>query len=619
MSGTSPPEMPTPRTNQPPAASRRQLGLASLAVALIALATYAVTLGHGFVFDDGPEVLDNVHIRSPAGAVRILSAPAWSGAGLDENPMYRPATALSYAADHGVWGLAPFGFHLTNVLLHALVSVLVLFLGVRCGLTLPGALLASAVFATLPVHVEAVANVAGRKELLVSAFSIGAVLAHDRAMRRGGPATLLPPLLVVGALFSKESGLAVVGLVAAFEIVFGRARWRQSPGRTAALFACYLGLAIAFVATRHAVLGTLVFPRTPFDENPIASASASIRIMTAVAVLGRGLLLVVAPVILAPDYSFAAILPVTSPLDPAFLFSLLALAGLALGSWQLRGRCPVCGFAVLWYLAAVLPGSNLIVPIGTIFGERLLYLPSVAVTLVAGAAFAVATGGQFARAWRVGAAVLVVAGGVRSYAYARAWSDEPTLFETGVRSQPASSKAWRMYGGSLMDQGRAAEGEAAFRRAADILDTGHAPNSIPGFRSGGAGGRARAGGETRGGRTHAARRAWRSISATRTRAGDWAFSGGSKAIEQAPWISGERWRMRIHATPGRSTIWASGYPPSTIRPGPSRHGGVPSPRTPTSPPPGTDSATSSSGAGTSPEPGAPGSSPSRPLTTDSRR
>jgi protein O-mannosyl-transferase len=454
------------------------MGLASLAVALIAVATYAVTLGHGFVFDDGPEVLDNVHIRSTAGVVRILSSPAWSGAGLDENPMYRPATALSYALDHGVWGLSPFGFHLTNVLLHALVSVLVLFLATRCGLTLPGALLAGALFATLPVHVEAVANVAGRKELLVSAFSVGAVLAHDRAMRRGGMAVLLPPLLVAGALFSKESGLAVIGLIGAYELVFGRARWRASPARTASLFGCYLGLTLAFVAARHAVLGTLVFPRTPFDENPIAAAPLSVRIMTAVAVLGRGLLLTVAPVVLSPDYSFAAIVPVVSAVDAAFLGSLLAMVALVLGAWKFRARFPVCGFAALWYAAAVLPASNLLVPIGTVFGERLLYLPSVAVTLVLGAAFAAAVGGRFARASTVAAALLVVAGGVRSVAYARAWSDEPTLFEAGVRGQPTSSKAWRMYGGALMEQGRAAEGEAAFRRAAGILEAGQAPPSI---------------------------------------------------------------------------------------------------------------------------------------------
>ena len=435
----------------------------------MAFAAYAGTLGHGFALDDGPEVVDNAHVRSLAGVGTVFTTSSWAGAGDLSAPMYRPLTTLSYSLNYAVGGLAPFGFHLLNLLLHAAVCVLVLLLGLHVGLGLAAAAAAAALFAVMPVHVEAVANVAGRKDLLVAAFSLGAVLAHARALRQGGGALVLAPLLVACALLSKEAGLVLVGLLAAHDLVFARDDWRTHRRRALGLFASYLAVTLLFVLARHAVLGTLVFPRIPFDENPVASAPTAIRVMTAVAVLGRGLLLQVVPLRLSADYSFAAIPPVTSPLDPAFLASAAAILGLGALAWRFRKRFPLGPFAFLWYGISIFPASNLVVPIGTIFGERLLYTPSIAFTLVAGAG----AGWLLRTRARVVAtpamALALAAYGLRTWDCSRAWANDLTVFTAAAAAQPDSAKAQRMAGGALMEAGRPDEAAAAFRRAAEII------------------------------------------------------------------------------------------------------------------------------------------------------
>jgi tetratricopeptide (TPR) repeat protein len=460
-----------------PAGPRRNVTLASLAAALAAVAVYAGTLGHGFVFDDGPEVVDNIHIRSLRGAPQVFSTASWEGSGGGEVPMYRPLTTLTYAINYATAGFAPGWFHVVNVLLHALVTVLVLSLALRLGVPLGGALGAALLFAVMPVHVEAVANVAGRKELLVAAFSVGAVLAHGTAVRRGGIWLLGAPVLVACALFSKESGLSALGLIAAHDLFIGREAWKANRKRSTGLYLAYALASAGFVAARYGALGTLVFPRIPFDENPIASAPLATRLMTAVAVLGRGLWLLVLPITLSPDYSFAAIPPVTSLLDPAFLASAAACAAIVAAAVAWRRRFPIGLFAVAWYAISILPGSNLLVPIGTIFGERLLYVPSVALALVAGAGAATALQSRFRQAAFVVGAAVLVAYSARTLAYAAVWSDEVSLFTAAANAQPRSAKAQRMLGGALVEAGRPDEAQLAFERAIAVLTHSDTPPS----------------------------------------------------------------------------------------------------------------------------------------------
>jgi tetratricopeptide (TPR) repeat protein len=119
----------------------------------------------------------------------------------------------------------------------------------------------------------------------------------------------------------------------------------------------------------------------------------------------------------------------------------------------------------------LLPGANLLVAVGTIFGERLLYLPSVGFCLAVGAlAGEVAARSALARRVALAAALLAaVVLGVRTVGYAAAWADEVSLFSEAVRSQPASAKAHQLLGAALMEDGRVPEGARELERAVALL------------------------------------------------------------------------------------------------------------------------------------------------------
>ena len=188
---------------------------------------YLPTLGAGFVWDDHFIVTANRQIRSLADLPALLTSHAFAGAGevLGRERLveyYRPVWTLSLAVDHALWGLRPFGYHLTNLLLHATTSVAVFGLArARLGgLTAP--LVAALFFAVNPAHVEAVAWVSSRNEVLAGLFVAIALAAYAAWRGGGGPrAAFVCGAASALALLSKETAVALPLMAAAFEALPG--------------------------------------------------------------------------------------------------------------------------------------------------------------------------------------------------------------------------------------------------------------------------------------------------------------------------------------------------------------------------------------------------------------
>ena len=100
--------------------------LASLLCGALAFALHANSLNGSFLFDDKPLVLHNPLIRSVSSIPRLFVSNYWAQTPYEKEVLlYRPITMTSFALDHWVWKDNPFGYHLTNVVVHALVTVLV--------------------------------------------------------------------------------------------------------------------------------------------------------------------------------------------------------------------------------------------------------------------------------------------------------------------------------------------------------------------------------------------------------------------------------------------------------------------------------------------------------------
>ena len=111
----------------------------------------------GFIFDDVSNVRDNQSLRSIGGLVGT-----WTR--LDENMHYYPLMYTSFWIEYRLWKLQTLGYHLNNVLLHAIAGLLLW--RILAQLAVPGAAVAAAVFCLHPVHVDSVAWITERKNVL---------------------------------------------------------------------------------------------------------------------------------------------------------------------------------------------------------------------------------------------------------------------------------------------------------------------------------------------------------------------------------------------------------------------------------------------------------------------
>ncbi len=439
---------------------------APLLIALLGALVFAGCLVNGFTFDDPHIVVENPAVTGERGWISVVSSHYWSG----EKPtgaLYRPLTLATYRLNRIVLGEGPFGYHLVNILLHGLAAGLVYLLGRRLAGE-PAATLAALLFATHPIHTEAVVSVVGRGELLAAIFALAAWLLRDRPWTSA--------LLFLGAMFSKENAVILPGLLLAEDLMTqrpvaaGAARWRVYGPHAAAL--------IVFLAARFLVVG----PLAGDPSGPFAAADASTRILTAIATLGRGLFLMLLPLRLSADYSYDQIPQVHSATDPAFLLGLSALiaCGAAGAFAQSRGARAV-SLGIVVCFVALLPVSNLLFGIGVIMAERLYYLPSVGFCLAAGGAIAwLARSVSARRAFATACLLTLVIAGVYAARAARRtgdWFDQLTLFEATVAASPRSALAQMNLGGVYQALGRHEESEEAFRRAIAIAPHFPAPHN----------------------------------------------------------------------------------------------------------------------------------------------
>lgn len=445
-----------------------------LTVAL-AIAASANSLANRFAYDDVHIVEENKAIRSLDNLPELVTEPYWperrGGAALH---LYRPVTLATLATDWSLWDGRPFGFHLTNLLLHGLATALLAWLLLRFAGPW-GALVGGALFAVHPVHTETVANVVGRAEILVAVFAFAALLVASGARAQPQPRlTPTGPALAAGALYllailSKESAVMLPAFL--FLIDGARERW-TSPGEiwryVQRRYRVYLFLALAAVLAflaRWEVLGTPVgSDRTPtLGHDPDYAA----RFFTMIRVWPEYLRLLLVPFDLSADYSPAVLLPARS-WTPVGLVAFLVVALLLALGFALWRRAPLVSAGVFWVPVALFPVSNLLILTGVLLAERTLYVPSAGLSIVAAGLvpFAMRSG----RARRLGLAGVVMLTGVYTVATVRrnpVWRDTDTVFAAVLRAHPESYKAQWALAYRLATRGLWEEAERGYREAID--------------------------------------------------------------------------------------------------------------------------------------------------------
>jgi tetratricopeptide (TPR) repeat protein len=450
-----------------------------LAVAGLTALVFSRSLGLGFVgWDDG---------------VLLVTNPAFRGLGWSQlrwmigNTLlghYVPVTWLSFAADHEVWGLRPAGYHLTNVLLHAanagLVSVLAARLLERatswplavCRL---GAVSAALLWALHPLRVEAVSWVTGRRDVLSGFLLLLALTAYLRAAAAEGPRRrqwLVATAAACGlALGSKAIVMTVPAALVALDVYPLRrlpadvVRWGDRAFRAVWLEKVPLVVLAGAAAAASAVA-------VPRGAGYLMLGVSAWLGKVAVS-LAHPLWKTAWPLSLSPLYE----LPRQVHLGGTeYWAGGLLVAGISVAALALRRRWPAAITAWVWYLAFLAPVTAMAHAGPQLTADRYSYLPSLSLSVLAGAL--AAAGVQAARSGHVpsgaGPGVLVVTtlvlAGLAGLTWQQQgiWRDNGTLWAHAVRATPDCVRCHVNLGSWLSEQGRLSDAIAHYQRALQL-------------------------------------------------------------------------------------------------------------------------------------------------------
>ncbi len=430
-----------------------------------------------YTYDDVPLIPGNPDVHSLSHWPRLFLQSYWHN--IDTGGLYRPVTMLSFALGWHFRPNDPTAYHAANIALHGITAVLVMFLA-RCWLSEGASFVAGAWFAFTPLHVEVVAGLVGRSEILSTLFMVGAFLCALRAASDETRAVagwgwgLAAALSTFLALGSKETAIATIPLVPLLLLCrtgnrdggSQLSRWREVFRQPVVWMTTLAG--VVYLAVRWHVAGLLT-GTIRFEVNPLAFAGAATRVRTAIWISGLNLWALVWPFHLSPDYSYNQLPVIQHWSDPRFVVTVLLLIAVfaaLLTGIQRRG-------AVLFGTAAILlvylPVSNLLFPIGTIRAIRLLYAPSLGAALLLGCGWEWLSVRLQHRRTR---SLLLLAVFALGAIYARAdwsesayWEDNGTLFAMGVQRAPRSSHMHAARSAALFEVGRMDEGIAELQTA----------------------------------------------------------------------------------------------------------------------------------------------------------
>ena len=451
----------------------------------IVLLAYGNSLPNGFTYDDEGLVVHNAFIKDTADWPRLFTTHYWAGirdpntAHPGSSGLYRPLVSFSYALNYAAGGADPLGYHVVNVLLHLIVVWLVFLLALELGMGFFPALAAAALFAAHPIHTEAVSGVVGRAELMMTVGFLGSLLCAARGR------TWVALLPFAFALGSKEQALMLLPVLVLYDVavtrLYAATNPRSSLRSAVCRYAPYVLMMVIYGALRWWALGGATAPPVVFLTNPLGHLGILERWLAAAQVSGWYLWLFIWPSVFSLDYSYNSITLAPTLLDPRVWLPVatwFALLSLGVVSFRQRGAV---AFSVGLLFLCFLPAANLMVPIGTIMGERLFYLPSAGLCLLAGfgikalldwsdgrkPAFPAGVGTIRLGTWS--AVVLVcVAFVARTVVRNRDWQDTEHLARAANQVYPNNAKVHSILGRVAKDKGDWDGALAHFRTASRI-------------------------------------------------------------------------------------------------------------------------------------------------------
>ncbi len=363
----------------------------------LAILVYINCLNHSFVYDDESTIVHNYFIRHWSNLSDLFTSKYFT---LSGELTYRPVVTLSYFIDYFFWHLNPLGYHLTNILLHAVNSILFFILVFFLFKKRTIALISSLFFSSYPLFSEAVNAIGFREDLLAFMFLILAFIFYLKAsQQRDILCYSLSLTSYFFSIFSKEMAITLPVLIVFYDLVikerpahgknpslspfpegetfpFFKERFRWLTHLKSSALHYYMGyflIAVFYILSRFCLLRDPLESQIPYPQD-----SLFVNFLTMVHVLASYVKLLFLPFHLNADY----VVPTSvSPAKTSFWLSVLFLIAIGILSFRLRQRSRIVFFGILWLFVTLIPVMN-IIPLGNLMAERYLYIPGAGFSMI---------------------------------------------------------------------------------------------------------------------------------------------------------------------------------------------------------------------------------------------
>lgn len=424
--------------------------------ALIGIAVYVRAVNGSFIWDD--EVfIEHLKANPDLTIADVFTSPFIGTFGDTGGNFYRPIVSLSFLLDFRLWRLNPLGYHLHNLVLHALCILAVAWLAFLVLGSRTAAVGAAFLFAVHPAHSQSVAWISGRTDLFCALFLVPALCTYILYYRTRRISLLgISLVLTALALMSKELALLMPLLAGLITWGMGERNYR----RILLNMVPYLVLACIFFMVRSAILtGSQPFQvQVPWKLRLAIMAYSlythfQILLLPQTAKLGY---------LLKPD-------EIISP-TTAFYGSALALVTLSL--WANRGLSRIPFFCMAWFLLTILPVSGMPGSYSTgMVSERFVYLPSLSLAFAFGWLLAKATqGGSAKLGWLAMALglVLISAFAVLSVIRSGLYTSDVTFWEQFIRDSPRNPAGYYNLGIAYAHANKLEEAVTNFEKSINL-------------------------------------------------------------------------------------------------------------------------------------------------------
>jgi tetratricopeptide (TPR) repeat protein len=454
---------------------KSELG-ALVAIAVVSFIVFTNVLSGDFVYDDNRQVVRNPLIQEASLYGKALVSDVWafkaSGMGAASN-YWRPTFVAWMILNFLVFDLKPFGWHLSNILLHSCVCIVAYLLLRRWNASRSIAFAIVLVFAVHPVHTESVAWISGAPDLVFTLTLLGSIWFAERFVNtRNQLDQIWASILYALALGAKEIGIFCFFV---FPVIFwkrtngkdpkagSKRKVAQPPSRPLVYSLPFPAIGILYFFTRWGVLGVL--SQSPEDAVNLKSAILSMPSMFLFYL--RQILF---PFQLAANYPLR---PIQTVDLLHFGLPLIVSIGVLVFAWLAARRSLVQRIGLTLCILPLLPVMNAAAFIPEqIVHDRYLYLPLLGfLMVVAPVVERFIAKSAFSRKENVVPAIAVVVSvplAVATWNYNRSWTSNFALWSHAVRADENSAFNWSQYAVELGEQGKNTEAIEAYNNSLRI-------------------------------------------------------------------------------------------------------------------------------------------------------